>query len=261
MRHAAKKTTGDTLMDNYFLVFDICSSTVILEDLQSQGTLTVYSSFMQRLEAFLLRHRKLHNLSIYKFTGDGFILKGRLGEADAVLVFALQLIAFGRNELQKLVHRDLENEELERVGITVGIDVAPALPVTMKSTGLEYVSRGINMACRLQGKLDKPEDVNTVLLSKKVYNAAKSQVLKRLCTKRSHVFKNIHNNKAVACYQLQMKSGLRDSKGQPFFLLWHSGEHHLFSLFDSAGVCQLNSARYKTKKECRKAVADVRKAL
>ena len=58
----------------YVLVFDICSSTKIVEHLILEGPLESWCNLLIDIENFLKRESEALGFEIYKFIGDGWIL-------------------------------------------------------------------------------------------------------------------------------------------------------------------------------------------
>jgi len=56
------------------LVFDVCSSTSILEDLLRSENEAKWRNLLISLKKFLRQESKSHDFDIYKFVGDGWIL-------------------------------------------------------------------------------------------------------------------------------------------------------------------------------------------
>jgi len=56
------------------LVFDICSSSTMLEDLHLTNRIKEYSILIDDIMRFLEKNAAHYNYEIYKFLGDGFIL-------------------------------------------------------------------------------------------------------------------------------------------------------------------------------------------
>ena len=68
--------SGDLLKkeEKYVLVFDICSSTQIVEHLKLEGPQEAWCNLLIDIDNFLKREREALGFEIYKFTGDGWIL-------------------------------------------------------------------------------------------------------------------------------------------------------------------------------------------
>jgi hypothetical protein len=61
-------------VQRHVVVFDICSSTIILEDLKQTDNLREWRNLLMRMQAHLFSPER--NFETYKFLGDGWIILG-----------------------------------------------------------------------------------------------------------------------------------------------------------------------------------------
>jgi len=152
------------------LVFDICSSASILEDLLRSENGAKWRNLLIQLKKFLRQESKSHGFDIYKFVGDGWILLFDPA-FDARTLFDL-LIRLCQ-EYEKLFGKRIEpvlSMDIKNIGITFGIDKGTLVRFVMNETK-EYIGRPLNLAARLQSAIkDKdPRPGGKVLMSKNVF--------------------------------------------------------------------------------------------
>jgi class 3 adenylate cyclase len=153
------------------LAFDICSSTVILEDLLRTENQRRWRNLLIGMKRALVREAAQTPFEIYKFVGDGWIL---LFEHDSIsgptLMRFLQTVSA---KYQDLFHHgicEVLGISDQLVGLTFGIDFGTLVKVVMNNKA-EYIGRALNVAVRLQSAVkdcDKdPRD--RLLISKNAY--------------------------------------------------------------------------------------------
>ena len=154
------------------LLFDICSSTAILEDLirtENQGT---WQAVLTNLKRFMWQLRKdIAPFEMYKFLGDGWIL---LFEDEAVT--GAQLIDIASRlcaEYDRLFRTHVAtvlSVMPKHVGVTFGADEGSLVRIVMNEQK-EYVGRAINVAARLQSAVKQQEGAppGTLLITKNAF--------------------------------------------------------------------------------------------
>jgi class 3 adenylate cyclase len=161
-----------TIVRKIVVVFDICSSTSILEDLKSTDNLPRWGNLLIGLKTFLIEQSSHFNFDIYKFIGDGWILLFSSETAkNDLLDFVCELDA----EFYAQFNTEIEGC-LQRVpkilGLTAGVDSGELIRLEMNERA-EYLGRAINVASRLQGATKElvggPSD--KVLFSKNSFNS------------------------------------------------------------------------------------------
>lgn len=184
----------------YVVIFDVCSSSVILEKLQQLNKLKLWRKMWKRIFTYANRIAgERGKCRVYKFVGDGFILLYFPNKKDSLLSFCDNIIKFVSSELEKITSQN--NIEPKRKGITIGIDKGKLIPMRLYGSK-EYMGEAINVAARLQAILKKPEDVNTVLVSKKVYQDVKSFIGQRKVVQTKQILHNLFDDTEVDCYQI-----------------------------------------------------------
>lgn len=189
----------------YVVVFDVCSSSVILEKLQELDKLKIWRKFWNKT------FRYLNNIAgergkctVYKFVGDGFILLYYTLNKKTLLDFCDKVIKFMNDKLSAIVTE--YNIQTKRLGITIGIDKGILIPMRFYGSK-EYTGKAINIASRLQSLLKKPEDTNTILVSPQVYQDITPQLKEgnRSVTETRQVLHNLFNDEEFLCYRINPK--------------------------------------------------------
>jgi hypothetical protein len=211
-------------MRSIVLVFDICSSTTIIEDLAKNDRVRDFGKLADGIWGFLsYRHRALR-FTIYKFLGDGFILLFENRQhIDEILNFCTDLAFFCEQLLAWFIDRYLDVERLPRQGITAGLTDGSVWPINTLRVRNEYVGRPISLACRLQGALTEPKDINTTLLQASLRKSIASAPLRTACTAETMVLRNISNQANIKCLRYDMEPSVKSKwgslRGRPVRLL------------------------------------------
>ena len=79
-----------TIEQKYVVVFDICSSTTIREDLLRSDSEKRWHDLLIDIKKFLVAQRKIREFEIYKFMGDVWILLFDIDYPPAELFFLLR---------------------------------------------------------------------------------------------------------------------------------------------------------------------------
>jgi class 3 adenylate cyclase len=154
------------------LIFDICSSTTILEDLIRTENQGAWQAVLTNLKRFMWQLRKdAAFFDMYKFMGDGWIL---LFDDGAVTGAQLMEIASRLCNAYAFLFRNHVEPVLsvmpKHVGITFGADEGSLVRIVMNKQR-EYVGRAINVAARLQSavKQQKGAPPGTLLITKNAF--------------------------------------------------------------------------------------------
>ena len=191
----------NTNKERIVLCFDIASSTVILEDLQLTGTARKYQELIQPIFSFLERESTHFCFEIYKFLGDGYLLIFLPGQSiDTVLLFTIALVIKSLAHIKAFIEATIETKEIDRTGITIGIDEGELFALKSGSHR-EFYGRPLNMACRLQSSMNGKEHVNRVLLSKRCYSNITEEDYRILCSHTTRRLKNIKGQTEISCYE------------------------------------------------------------
>jgi len=194
------------------VVFDLCSSSQIMEDLLLSEQFAHYETFLTCVKRWLMNwtnsHSPVHGrFDLYKFTGDGWILlfpeaiRGR-----ALIEFMRSLCEMIRAELRRHIVPSLSSHPTV-MGATIGVEAGNLIKMTMAEHD-EYVGRALNLACRLQNAVKEKEpdsDCYKALLSARLYNelfaqwAMPYQVESVTCSLR-----NILGGSGFACRKIDL---------------------------------------------------------
>jgi class 3 adenylate cyclase len=192
--------SGQTIV----VAFDMCSSTVIIEELTQTGNVQALKTFFSELRQYLAKAQGgAAPFDPYKFTGDGWLLLFPANTSGEHLLRFLEnlslhfAVAFQRTLLPRLARKPAV------VGISVGIDKGELIPVTMQGQR-EYVGRAINVACRLQAAVvDKGRSpAYTALVSNRVYGDYFAQTTPHRVVKVTRSLRNINAGAEFECRRL-----------------------------------------------------------
>jgi class 3 adenylate cyclase len=134
------------------VAFDICSSAAMLETLILSGHDEAFTDLLKGVHEWLENHRDEYTYSIYKFTGDGWILlfhdpREHL-KGNRLLRFLVALSEEYRELRKQKVVPYLEGVMSDK-GLTFGIAVGHRVRrIILDKT--EYVGRALVLASRLQ---------------------------------------------------------------------------------------------------------------
>jgi hypothetical protein len=163
--------------DAIVVVFDICSSSDIIEELTLKDELRRFQAFLGNLKRHLGETQKAIRFDPYKFTGDGWILLFPVDtDGKALLAFLRDLCAYFKTEFKEVVLNYLDTPPAI-TGLTFGLDKGKLAKMTMFQNW-EYIGRAINIACRLQSavKDDGESPAYKALVSSAVFNEYFSKV-------------------------------------------------------------------------------------
>jgi len=188
------------------LVFDICSSSDILEGLKLNDNLRFYNNLLINLKEFIVGASKKHNFDVYKFIGDGWILLFNETDGENVLSFLDSLGEYYDERIKRTILPHLECPP-EIMGLTCGIETGVLRKIIMMGK-TEYIGRPINVACRLQASVkdDEKTPQYRVLMSSAVYKKMFSRLDLR-CRSLKEVHRNLRNingGKSFRCFCLSM---------------------------------------------------------
>jgi class 3 adenylate cyclase len=185
------------------VVFDISSSTTILEDLKRTDNLTVWRDFHIALKTFLLGKVDLMDMELYKFMGDGWILLFQPQvHSGALFEFLNSLSSFVMFQFVR-VHRLLQKYP-EPTGLTFGIDTGELIRLEMNDQ-IEYLGRAINVAARLQAEAKRfagSAMSNVALFSKASFNSLQPYDPYVGARNETVELRNISGGKQFPCYLL-----------------------------------------------------------
>jgi hypothetical protein len=191
-------------VDRIVVVFDICSSSVILEDLQLSGHQDRYAYLIDAVWAYLNKQQADLHFEIHKYLGDGFLLLFPSDtDPDELVWFLLNLTFFANLIMRRFKDRYLDVPELPRAGITIGVDIGQVYLLESKNVHTtEYFGRTINVASRLQSRLDQKEHANMLLVSREFYRLLSDKPVRQFFHRTTRALHNLANDKALTCYYL-----------------------------------------------------------
>ncbi|WP_337288931.1 hypothetical protein [Candidatus Methylomirabilis sp.] len=197
------KDSAQQIEQKIVVAFDICCSTRILEDLHKSENTVIWRNFLAWIENYLKAKSEELNFSIYKFTGDGWILLFDPNCPGEDLVGFLQgFCSQFRARYKRRVEEYLETPP-ERSGVTFGIDRGSLVGVIMNNQE-EFVGRAINVACRLQAAIkDKDKSPQyKALIAKPLYMSTRGSwnALRQATVRRT--LRNIAGGEEVRCVKV-----------------------------------------------------------
>ena len=145
------KTLKPKTTKKIVVVFDICSSTVILENLLLNEKLEKWKKLLIHLKNFLRNESTTFRFENYKFLGDGWIL---LFPEDVDIKALIQFLVKLSNKF-KILYKKVDavvTTKISSVGLTFGIEKGTLISVIMNRQR-EYIGRPLNVAARLQSSL------------------------------------------------------------------------------------------------------------
>src|SRR3990172_2836977 len=204
---ATERPRFPTTHDSLVVVFDMCSSSDIIEGLTLRGEVHRLETFLTAVKRFLRQEARDNGFGVYKFMGDGWILlfPADIGGAD-LLSFLKGLCEFFQRELKRKVLRYLDAMP-QVTGVTLGLERGPLLKTVMFGQR-EYIGRALKIASRLQTaiKYKAKSPAYKALVSNAVYNdyfrklpGAKSKPVTR-------ILRNIRGGTAFRCRKLTLAS-------------------------------------------------------
>ncbi len=165
------------------VVFDLCSSSQIMEDLLLSDKFDHYEAFLICVKRWLMNWAEKHSppkgrFELYKFTGDGWILlfPDTIG-GFALIEFMYNLCEMIDAELARHIIPSLSSMP-SVLGATLGVEQGNLIRMTMNERE-EYVGRALNIACRLQNAVKDKEPhpgCYKALVSSRFYNERLAQV-------------------------------------------------------------------------------------
>ncbi len=155
----------------YVLVFDICSSTIIVERLILEGPQESWCNLLIDIKNFLKKESETLGFEIYKFTGDGWILLFNIDLSPKELFSFVDRLEDKYADAYNERIGKILSTRIDKIGISFGLEVGNLIRFKMFDLP-EYIGRPLIIAARLQGAIkDKdPNPQNKLLMSKAVYD-------------------------------------------------------------------------------------------
>lgn len=187
------------------VVFDMCSSSNIIEELTLTDNLSALRSLLINLKRYIETEAKDIGFEPYKFTGDGWILLfSDKVEGKILIRFINQLSKYFKKLFIEKIETILERN-LARIGLTFGIEKGPLFRLKMFQQ-TEYVGRALNIACRLQSAI-KDNDPNPgykILLSNQVYQKYFKEIKDLKFVKVTRILRNIQGGSKYQCVKVRL---------------------------------------------------------
>jgi class 3 adenylate cyclase len=168
------RADGATIERKVVVCFDMCSSSMMLEDLRETDRLDCLRKLLISVKSYLHRACENDEFIIYKFIGDGWILLFPRGvDGSYLMSFLTGLSEHFKARLAKLILPELLTQP-HIIGLTVGIDEGRLIRFT-KTRRVEYIGRALNVASRLQSAIKDRDHrpAYKLLLSKHAYRELK----------------------------------------------------------------------------------------
>lgn len=205
-----RQTSEPKTVRKIVVIFDICSSTAIVEDLLRTESLRKWRDLLIAMKQFLCAEASRLDFEIYKFLGDGWILlfpEAVDGEELVQFLVSLNKKFFA---LYKTVERVLSTP-IATVGLTFGIDRSTLIRVTMNHQR-EYIGRALNVASRLQSSVGDKDNSpqGKGLLSRRVFDDFGPRTTARLHEKHrvrptTRDLRNISGGQHYRCMKLCLR--------------------------------------------------------
>ena len=188
------------------MTFDICSSTLIIEDLHNTENTVKWRDFLIWMKRYLEKKSEEYDFYIYKFTGDGWILLFNFDSpGENIVEFIEGLCRQFKMRFKRKVEDFLETPPALS-GINFGIDRGSLIRFIMHRKR-EYVGRAINVACRLQASIkDKDKSPQyKALITKPLYQEIRQSFreVRQIPVRRT--FRNIAGGEEVRCIKIIFK--------------------------------------------------------
>ncbi len=198
-----RKRRRKRIVDKLIVVFDICSSSNIIEYLTKTTNLDKFEKLLKDMDFFMQERQVQLQMTLYKFVGDGWILLFPVGVSGPSLFdFLRGLSEHFRTLFDKLQSAYLESPPVIS-GLTFGVEKGSVNIVRMAGTE-EFVGRAINIACRLQSAIkDKdPSPSYKALVSKQVFSDYFSGITGLRSSAVTRTLRNINGGKYYPCHKL-----------------------------------------------------------
>ena len=133
------------------VVFDICSSTTILEDLKRTDNLAAWRDLLLEMKANLQQEGPQLAMCLYKFIGDGWVLlfPDNVPKKD-LCGWLSRFSEWYQGQFERAI-RPLLLQEPSPIGLMFGIDAGELIRLELNEQ-TEYLGRAINVASRLQAQ-------------------------------------------------------------------------------------------------------------
>ena len=204
--------------DKIVVVFDLCSSSQIMEDLLLSDRFDRYETFLTCVKRWLMNWSEQHSqvnglFELYKFTGDGWILLFPATIRGKALIQSMYSLCEMINaELARHIIPSLSSMPAV-LGATLGVERGNLVRMMMNEQK-EYVGRALNVACRLQNAVKEKEShpadegkpgasCYKAIVSSRLYNERLEQVnMPYKVESATSPLRNILRGSGFACRQI-----------------------------------------------------------
>ena len=195
------------VLERTVVIFDICSSSTILEDLLLSENVRAFRDLIVSIKSFLKSEESKSKCEVYKFVGDGWVLLFPFQvDGIAVIAFMEALARLYAKKAKKYVIPCLQSTPTI-MGLSFGVDRGRLVRLKMMNK-IEYVGRPINIASRLQSAI-KQKDNNPsskVLFSKPSFNGLGLALGYRNAEVVHRTLRNIQGGNKYSCVKLRLKA-------------------------------------------------------
>ncbi|RJR34107.1 MAG: hypothetical protein C4576_26895 [Desulfobacteraceae bacterium] len=199
------------IQEKIVLTFDICSSTLILEDLHGSENLKAWRDFLIWIKRYLVKKSKEIRFDLYKFTGDGWILVFNTDrDGSDVVDFAKTFCNAFKKRFDSQISGLLESIP-EVYGINFGMDRGKLVRVRMRNRD-EFIGRPLNVACRLQSAI-RDHDKNPqykLLMPKRLHTAMNDDLSSYKFVEVKRTLRNVAGDKDFQCMKLRLLKRLKE---------------------------------------------------
>lgn len=193
------------IMNKVVVTVDICSSSLIIEDLIKTTNIKLWRDLLIQMKEYLANNSSDCGADIHKFIGDGWIiLFDKPYSADNIFHFLSGLNQEYEKRYKEEIFPNLDTPP-EISGLTFGIDEGQLIQITMHERQ-EYIGRPINIACRLQGAINEIDMKGgfNVFMSHRLFNNLKMDSLGYFNEVTERPLRNISEGKNFRCYRISI---------------------------------------------------------
>jgi len=189
------------------VAFDMCSSSILVEQLTVKGDLKRLQKLLTLVKRFLIEQQKTLPFDVYKFMGDGWILLfPETTKGKDLLRFLKDLCVFYKAQLRKEVLQYLDSPP-KVTGLTFGLDKG-VLGAMLMYNQREYVGRALNVACRLQSAIKQKggSPANKAMVTNAVFNEHLAPAKGFRVFRVTRTLRNIANDAVFKCRKIELLS-------------------------------------------------------
>jgi hypothetical protein len=198
------------IINKIVVTMDICSSSLIIEDLIKTTNIKLWRDLLIQMKEYLVNNSSGCGADIHKFIGDGWIiLFDKPYSAPKIFQFISGINQeFGKWYTQTIFPNLDTPPDIS--GLTFGIDEGQLIQITMNDRE-EYIGRPINIACRLQGAINEIDMKGgfNIFMSHRLFNYLKMDSLDYFYEVTERPLRNISEGKNFRCYRISTSNNLK----------------------------------------------------